>query len=98
MDNLEDSHDDKTKGAKTISSRGISFRACVAKAAGWTLEKANSAPCQEASINKAQWFKMMWEALDMKVTFQAIQGYIEYVWFSKSSPGLERLRVVDLAS
>ena len=54
MDNVEDSHDDKTKGAKTISSRGISFRACVAKAAGWTLEKANSAPCQEASINKAQ--------------------------------------------
>ena len=32
--------------------RGISLRACVAKAAGWTLEKANAPPVQEANINK----------------------------------------------
>ena len=48
-------------GAKSVNettltnakvSRGISLRACVAKAAGWTLEKANALPMQEASINK----------------------------------------------
>ena len=38
--------------AKARVSRGISLRACVAKAAGWTLEKANALPVQEASINK----------------------------------------------
>jgi hypothetical protein len=38
--------------AKAKVSRGISLRACVAKAAGWTLEKANSTTSQEASINK----------------------------------------------
>ena len=32
--------------------KGISLRACVAKAAGWTLEKANALPIQEVSINK----------------------------------------------
>ena len=37
---------------KVKTSRGISLRACVAKAAGWTLEKANATPIQEASINK----------------------------------------------
>ena len=38
--------------AKTKVSRGTSFRACVAKAAGWTLEKANDIPIQEDYINK----------------------------------------------
>jgi hypothetical protein len=33
-------------------ARGISLRACVAKAAGWTLQKANSTTSQEANINK----------------------------------------------
>ena len=33
-------------------SRGISLRACVAKAADWTLEKANALSVQQASINK----------------------------------------------
>ena len=32
-------------------SRGISLRACVAKAADWTLEKANALLVQEASIS-----------------------------------------------
>ena len=38
--------------AKVKIVRGISLRACVAKAAGWTLEKANASPPQEANINK----------------------------------------------
>ena len=38
--------------AKAKVSRGISLRTCVAKAAGWTLEKANASPPQEANINK----------------------------------------------
>ena len=38
--------------AKARVSRGISLRACVAKAEGWTLEKANALPSQEASISK----------------------------------------------
>ena len=37
--------------AKAKSVRGMSSRACVAKAAGWILEKANALPIQEASIN-----------------------------------------------
>ena len=37
---------------KAKASRGISLRAYVAKAAGWTLEKANALPMKEASINK----------------------------------------------
>ena len=37
---------------KVKVSRGISLRACVAKAAGWTIEKANAPPIQEANINK----------------------------------------------
>ena len=49
------STDDKTL-AKAKVSRGISLRACVAKAAGWTLEKANALPIQEANINKTSWF------------------------------------------
>ena len=38
--------------AKAKVSRRISLRACVAKAKGWTLEKANAPPIHEASINK----------------------------------------------
>ena len=53
MENAEDSRDGNTKEVKKKSARGISLRACVAKAAGWTLEKANSTTSQEASINKA---------------------------------------------
>ena len=37
---------------KAKVARGVSLRACVAKAAAWTLEKANALPTQEASINK----------------------------------------------
>ena len=50
----EDSRECKAKEAKTKGARGISLRACVVKAAGWTLAKANSNPSQEASANKAQ--------------------------------------------
>ena len=53
MENVEDSRDDKAEEVKTKGARGISLRACVAKAAGWILEKANSTTSQEASINKA---------------------------------------------
>jgi hypothetical protein len=38
--------------ARTKVSRGKSLRACVAEAAGWTLEKANESPIQEDHINK----------------------------------------------
>ena len=41
--------------AKAKVSRKISLRACVAKAADWTLEKANALPIQEASISKTSW-------------------------------------------
>ena len=34
--------------AKAKVSRRISLRACVAKAKGWTLEKANALPIHEA--------------------------------------------------
>ena len=38
--------------AKAKVSRRISLRACVDKAEGWTLDKANTPPIHEASINK----------------------------------------------
>jgi hypothetical protein len=38
--------------ARTKVSRGRSLRACVAKAVGWTLEKAKDLPIQEDHINK----------------------------------------------
>ena len=38
--------------AKAKIVRGMSLRVVVAKAAGWTLEKANALPIQEANINK----------------------------------------------
>ena len=53
MDNIKDFGDGKTKEAKTKGARRISLRACVAKAAGWTLENSNSTKGQEAQNNKA---------------------------------------------
>ena len=53
MKNVKDSGDGKTKEVKTKGARGISLRACVAKAVGWTLEKSNSTTNQGANINKA---------------------------------------------
>ena len=38
--------------ARAKASRGISLKACVAKAADWTLEKANAPPSQEVGISK----------------------------------------------
>ena len=52
MDMVEDPSKSKTKEVKIKGARGISLRACVAKAAGWTLEKANASLVQKASINK----------------------------------------------
>ena len=52
MEQKEDSSDGKVKERIIKGQRGISLRACVAKAAGWTLEKANAAQSQEATINK----------------------------------------------
>ena len=40
---------------KVKTSRGVSARACVAKAMTWTLEKANAIPSHKASISKASW-------------------------------------------
>ena len=54
MENVKNSGDGKTKEVKTKGARRISLRACVAKAAGWTLEKSNSIISQEANINKAR--------------------------------------------
>ena len=54
MEKVEDSCDGKTREVKTKGARGTSLRACVAKAVGWTLEKANVTTSQEANINKAQ--------------------------------------------
>ena len=39
--------------AKAKVSMRISLKACVAKAKGWTLEKANALPIQDTNINKA---------------------------------------------
>ena len=52
MEEIKDHRDDKTKEVKIKGARGISLRTCVAKAVGWTLEKANSTTSQEANINK----------------------------------------------
>ena len=52
MDNAKDSCNVETRKIKVKRARGISLRACVAKAAGWTLEKANTTSSQEASNNK----------------------------------------------
>ena len=52
MESVKGSRDGETKKIKTKGVRGISLRTCVAKVAGWTLEKAISVTSQEASINK----------------------------------------------
>ena len=52
MENVKDSPDGKSREIKVKCARGISLKACVAKASGWTLEKANALPPQEVNINK----------------------------------------------
>ena len=52
MEKVEDSSFGIGKERIIKGRRGISLSTCVAKAAGWTLEKANSATSQEATINK----------------------------------------------
>ena len=52
MEKVEESTNGKTMERIIKGQRGISLKACVAKAAGWTLEKANSATSQEATPNK----------------------------------------------
>ena len=52
MESVKDSCDGETRKTKTKGVRGISLRACVAKATSRTLEEANSVTRQEASINK----------------------------------------------
>ena len=54
MEKVEDIRVGKTKKVRPKRARGISLRACVAKAAGWTLEKANSTTSQEVNVNKAR--------------------------------------------
>ena len=75
MENVKDSRDVETRKIKTKGARGISLRACVAKAAGWTLEKANATSSQEASINKISWLWMMWMSPDMEATFHTTLSY-----------------------
>ena len=43
--------------AKVKVSRGISLRACVAKAVDWTLEKANALSVQRLALIKRHDFK-----------------------------------------
>ena len=76
MENVGDSGDGKAKEAKTKGVRRISLKVCVAKAAGWTLEKANPATSQEASINKTQWLN------DVGVLKHenCISSYFEVLW------------------
>ena len=52
MEKVEDPRDGKTKEVRPKDAKGKSLKACVAKAKGWTLEKGNSPPIHEASINK----------------------------------------------
>ena len=52
MEKVEDSSNGEVKKRIIKGQRGISLRACVAKAAGWTLEKANATTSQEATTNK----------------------------------------------
>ena len=54
MENVNNSSDGKTNGVKTKGARGISLRACVAKATGWTLEKSQSSISLDANINKTK--------------------------------------------
>ena len=51
--NLSKANDTEEKNsAQAKTSRGLSLRACVAKAVGWTLKKATALPIQEACIHK----------------------------------------------
>ena len=43
----ENSHSSVESTAKTQFTRGISWKACVAKAAGWTLKKAKDVTLPE---------------------------------------------------
>ena len=54
MEKVAGSGQAKAKEVKIKGVRGMSLKTCVAKAAGWTLEIANSTTSQEANINKAQ--------------------------------------------
>ena len=54
MENVGDSSNGKAREVKIKGVRGISLRACIAKAASWTLEKANSSTSQKAGTNKTQ--------------------------------------------
>ena len=53
MESVKDTCNVETRETNTKGARGMSLRACVAKAAGWTLEKAHATSIHEASINKA---------------------------------------------
>ena len=52
MEQAEDSSTGQVTKRIIKGQRGISLRACVAKAAGWTLKKANAAQSQKATTNK----------------------------------------------
>ena len=52
MEKVEDPSNGQVEKRIIKGQRGISLRVCVAKAAGWTLEKANAAQSQEATTNK----------------------------------------------
>ena len=52
MEKVDDINKGKAKEVKIKGAKGISLRACVAKVAGWTLEKANAPLVQETNINK----------------------------------------------
>ena len=56
MEGVKDSSYVEMREIKVKRERGISLRACVAKVAGWTLEKANAPPVQEGNINKTSRF------------------------------------------
>ena len=98
MENVEDSRNGKEKEVEIKRVRGMSLRACVAKAAGWTLEKSQSTTSQEANSNKAKWIDMTWVCWTWEWQFNSLQGYEECVWFANPSLGVGRLRVVGLAS
>ena len=52
LDGVKDFSHPEMREVKVKRARGISLKACVAKATGWTLEKANASPVQEVDINK----------------------------------------------
>ena len=60
--------------AKTKVSRGSTLRAFVAKAAGWTFEKANDLPIQDDYINKTSWLEVSCELIEVKLIFHIIMS------------------------